>query len=137
GFRAEILDMDFHDAFPEDVNPLFRRTNATGVADVEMPAHPLAVDRVEIFDRQLGRHDEVVPDVLDRDFHAGVPRHRNGLFDFHDGTLKTLLISHAIAGDNRNQQHDRGTVGFRVLQTLHQSVETDYMVLFLWHPDRF
>src|SRR5207249_11829527 len=54
--------MDFHDAFPEEVNPLFRRSNATRVADVEMPAHPLAVDRVEIFDGLLRRHDEVVPD---------------------------------------------------------------------------
>src|SRR5437867_582730 len=128
--------MDFHDAFSEEVNPLFRRTHATRVADVEMPAHPLAVDRIEIFDRLLGRHDEIVPDVLDRDFHAGVPRHRNGLFDFHDGTLKTLLITHAVAGDTRNQQHARGAVGFRVLQTLHQSVETDFAGGFIGRRER-
>src|SRR6185295_8450020 len=103
--RAEILDMDSPDAFSEESNPLFRRTYATRVAYVEMPAHPLAVDRVEICDRLLGRHDKVVPDVLDRDFHTGIPCHRNGLLDFHEGTLKTLLIRHAIAGDTRNQQH--------------------------------
>src|SRR5437867_1390293 len=42
---AEILDVDSHDSFAEHLNPSLGRTViAAHVADVEMPAHPLATE---------------------------------------------------------------------------------------------
>src|SRR5213592_4066266 len=68
---AEILDVDSHDSFAEHLNPSLGRTViAAHVADVEMPAHPLAVDRVEVSHCLLRRRDEIVANILDGDFHA-------------------------------------------------------------------
>src|SRR5678816_1793668 len=117
--------MYFHDAFSKKVDPSFCRSDATCVADVEVPADPFAIDRVQIIDGLLRGHDEVVSDVFDGDFHTGVPGDWDCLLNFHDGTLKTLLVSHAVAGDTGNQQHTRSAVGLRILQALHEAIETD------------
>src|SRR5258705_256751 len=69
GFRAVVLDVNAEDAFANHLNPAFGRSDAARVADVEMPAHPFAVDGVEVFDRLLGGHDEIVTDIFDGDLH--------------------------------------------------------------------
>src|SRR5204862_1922670 len=51
-FSVEILDVYSHDAFAEHLNPSLSRTlSSANIADVKMPADPLAIDRVEVSHR--------------------------------------------------------------------------------------
>ena len=67
---AEILHVDSHNPFAEHLNPSLRRALAAAhIANVKMPAHPLAVDRIQISQRLFRFGDEIVANVLDRDFY--------------------------------------------------------------------
>ena len=87
-------------AVANDLDPFLRGIcQPPHVADVEMPPHPLAIDRVEVLHGLFGGHDEIVSDILNRDLHAELLRHGNGLFDFHDGTVETLFVGDAKTDD--------------------------------------
>ena len=88
-----------------------------------MPAHPFAIDRVEIFDGLLWRKNEIVADILDRDLYAELLGHGDRFFDLHDRALETLLIADAVAGDARDEEHARSSVGVGVVQAVEEPVE--------------
>src|SRR5688500_14453510 len=97
-----------------------------------MPAHPLAVDRVEVSRRLLRRRDEIVANILDGDFHAEFFCHGNRLFDFDDGALPTLLVAYAVARDARYEQHAARPIGLRVAQTVQESIQPELAGALVW-----
>ena len=130
--------MDSHDSFTEDLNPSLGGTVfGAHVANIEMPAYPLAVDRVEVSYRLLRRRDEIVANIFDRDFHAEFLCHRNRLFDLDDRTLPTLLVAHAVARHTRHEQHAARPVSVRVMQTVHESVQPQFASTRVWSGQRF
>src|SRR4029077_8910999 len=119
------FDVNAIDPFSDHADPPLGRADAAGVSDVEMPAHPLAVDRAQVFHRLLRLHDEIVPDVLDGDLHTRLLRHWNRLPDLDDGAVETFLIGDAVTGHARHQQHAPGAVRLRIVQARHQAVQTN------------
>src|SRR5688572_11116035 len=53
-------------------------------------------------------------------------RDGNRLPDLDDGALETLLVADAVAGDARHEQHSRGAVSLRIMQTEHQPIESNF-----------
>src|SRR6266540_6314069 len=79
---AEFLDVQFLNAFAEDVNPLLGPAVGNDVAHVEMPADPRTVELVHVTRRLERAEKKMVPDIFDGDLHPEFLRQRNGFADF-------------------------------------------------------
>ena len=90
-----------------------------------MPLHQRVVHLVEITRRLVLLRDEIVPDVLDGDGHAGLLGHGKRLAEFGDGALPALLIRHAVAGHAGHDEDGGGAVAFGVADGLDDPFEPD------------
>jgi hypothetical protein len=90
------------------------------VPDVEVPADPWAVDGVEIILGLLRLHDEIVPHVLDGNFHAGFLAERNSFANFRDGAVPAFLERGSVARDPGHEQDRSRAVALGIANRLLQ-----------------
>src|SRR5262249_8447833 len=118
-------------AIAEHLYPFLRGTELDVIADIEMPADPGTINRIEVLFGLLGFHDEIVPDVFDGDFYAGFLAERQSLANSGDGTLAALLEGHVLVHHTGNEQNGTRAVAFGVANSLlerFQSLLADFFV---------
>src|SRR5207249_4789255 len=103
-----FLDVQFQYALAEHANPLFRGAVAKHIADVEMPADERTINRVEILPCLPRRGDEIVPDILNGDFDAGLFRRFDKLANLRDRAFEAVIVRDGIFDDSSGDYEHRG-----------------------------
>ena len=115
--ELEVLQVNLRDAGAERPDPVLREAVEHHVADVEVGLEPGRVELVDVAGELHGAQEEFVPDLLDRDDHLQLARHRQQALANH--ALRSRQASrYEVVGvdDGRDQQDGVGAPQRRVAQ---------------------
>src|SRR5262245_61953467 len=103
-FGAVFLDMQFQNALTEHLYPFLGWSKLDVISYIKMPTHPGAVDLIQILFRLFRLHDEIVPDVFNRDLHPDFFAQGKRFANSVDRTLAALFESHILVHDSWNKK---------------------------------
>src|SRR5262249_6100867 len=115
---AVLLDVQLEDALTQDGDPSLGWTIPDGVADVEMPAYLRTINGAEEIPGLLRSSDEIVPDVLDGDFHTEFFGMWHSLLDLDDRALETIFVGNLFVDNPRDEKHRTCAVALGVSECL-------------------